>query len=417
MTEKLSVIVKNWLINIGMSADSASITTDYMWFIILLCFAALSFWIARTTFLNIVRLWVRKSKTKWDDVLIEYRFFRKLAYIVPIIIIYYATPLILEDQPSAVSIIEMLCYIAEILVGLMVTRSFFDAVNHIYSTTKLAQKRSIKGFLQLLQIIIYVVAGLVIVSLLLDMETKQLLLGLGGFSAVLLLIFKDSILGFVGGLQLSANNIIMPGDWISMPEYGADGTVEDISLVTVKVRNWDKTITSLPTYNLITSPVTNWRGMEESGGRRIKRSFNIDMTSVHFLSEEEVDHLRKVNLLSDYISEKQNEIEKINSEQKVDLSVKVNGLRQTNLGAFRIYLRNYLHSRSDIHDDMTFLVRQLQPNEKGIPIEIYVFSKIQAWSAYEDIQSDITDHILASIPEFKLRIFQFPSGSDFGNFS
>jgi miniconductance mechanosensitive channel len=234
-------------------------------------------------------------------------------------------------------------------------------------------------------------------------------------AAVLLLVFRDTILGFVASIQLSANNMVKPGDWIEMPSHNADGTVLDISLNTVKVQNWDKTIATVPTYALVSESFRNWKGMEESGGRRIKRSINIDMNSVRFVDDELAEKFKKIHLLKAYVESREEEILKYNEENKIDGSILVNGRRMTNLGTFRKYVEEYLRKHPKIHNDMTFLVRQLQPDERGLPIEIYVFSNDQAWANYETIQADIFDHILAVIPEFELRVFQNPSGRDFQN--
>jgi len=243
-------------------------------------------------------------------------------------------------------------------------------------------------------------------------KTPIYILGtMGAFAAVLILVFKDTILGFVASIQLSANKMVSIGDWISMPSKNADGTVIDISLNTVKVQNWDKTISTIPTYALVSESFNNWKGMEESGGRRIKRHLNIDVKSIHFLSDEEIEMAEKVKLISDYIAEKKEEIKKANPENEIPINQK----RLTNIGTFRKYIEAYLENHPKIHNDMTFLVRQLQPSEKGLPIEIYVFSNDQEWANYEAIQSDIFDHILAIVPEFNLRVFQNPTGDDFRN--
>jgi miniconductance mechanosensitive channel len=234
-------------------------------------------------------------------------------------------------------------------------------------------------------------------------------------AAVLILVFRDTILGFVASIQLSANNMVKPGDWIEMPSHNADGTVLDISLNTVKVQNWDKTIATVPTYALVSESFRNWKGMEESGGRRIKRSINIDMNSVCFVDDKMAERFKKIQVLKDYVVNREEEIKKYNEENKIDGSVVVNGRRMTNLGTFRKYVEEYLLQHPKIHNDMTFLVRQLQPDERGLPIEIYVFSNDQAWANYEAIQADIFDHILAVIPQFDLRVFQSPSGRDFQN--
>jgi len=235
---------------------------------------------------------------------------------------------------------------------------------------------------------------------------------MGAMAAVIMLIFKDTILGFVAGVQLSANDMVRLGDWIEMPGRNTDGNVIDITLNTIKVRNWDQTISTIPPYALITESFTNWRGMEESGGRRIKRSVSIDMKSIHFLSSEEIDRLKKIQIIRRYIETREQEIEQYNKDKGFDVSMPVNGRKLTNLGIFRKYLEEYLKRHPEIHNDMTFLVRHLQPTDKGLPIEIYVFCKDQRWVYYESIQADIFDHIMAVIPQFGLRVFQSPTGND-----
>ena len=286
------------------------------------------------------------------------------------------------------------------------------ASNDIYLTTPYAASRSIKGYIQLVMILVYFIAIIFIVAFIFKKSPLGLLTGLTAFAAVLLLVFKDPILGLVASIQLSANNMLKPGDWIEVPKHNANGTVVDISLTTVKVQNGDKTISTIPTYSLVTDSFLNWSGMEESDGRRIKRFINIDMKSVRFCDEKMLSKFQQFRLISDYVSEKQNEIAKHNKNLGVTDDSIPNGRRQTNLGVFRKYLEVYLKDNPYINNDMTFLVRHLQPTEAGIPIEIYVFSKEKQLNDYEGIQADIFDHILAVIPEFELRVFQAPSGSD-----
>jgi miniconductance mechanosensitive channel len=266
-------------------------------------------------------------------------------------------------------------------------------------------------------ILVYFVAAIFIIAFIFNKSPLVLLGGLSAIAAVLLLIFKDTILGLVASIQLSANKMLKPGDWIEVPKHGANGTVVDISLNTVKVQNGDKTIVTIPTYSLVTDSFMNWSGMEESDGRRIKRSINIDMKSVRFCDEQMLDKFQKFRLLSNYVTEKQNEISEHNKNLGIeDLSVP-NGRRQTNLGIFRKYLEEYLKNNGNINQDMTFMVRHLQPSETGLPIEIYVFCKEKQLTNYESIQADIFDHILAVIPEFDLKVFQSPSGNDITDFS
>lgn len=354
----------------------------------------------------------RRTKTTWDDVFVRRRVFNRLAHLAPAIIVYYALQFIFEME-GVVTFLENLTQTYMVLVVLLVIDAVLNALLEIYQTLPVSKGRNIKGIVQVFKIIFYFIGILVIITIFTEKDMGGLLTGLGAMAAVLMLVFRDTILGLVASVQLSANKMVSIGDWIAMPKYGADGDVIDINLTSVKVQNWDKTIASIPTYALVTDSFNNWKGMEDSGGRRIKRSLNIDMSSVSFLSREQIDKFRSYNLLKDYIETKEKEIEEYNKAQKVDDTVVTNGRRMTNLGTFRAYLENYLHKHPMIHQEMTFLVRHLQPTEKGLPVEIYVFSKDQAWARYEGIQADIFDHILAILPEFGLRVFQNPTGSDF----
>jgi miniconductance mechanosensitive channel len=340
--------------------------------------------------------------------------FDVLSHIIPLYIMYIFTPAILNNYPVFASGIRALLSALMILVILLTINAALNAFAVIYQGFKIAKTRPIKGYIQIVKIIVFTLGAILILANLFGIKNPAGIIGgLGAFSAVLLLVFKDPILGFVGGIQLSANNMLMPGDWISMPKYNADGTVIDIALTTVKVQNWDKTISTIPTYSLITDSFKNWRGMEESGGRRIKRSVNIDMKSVKFCTPEMIEKYKKIQVLKNYIETTEKVLEEYNEANNIDNSVVVNGRRQTNLGVFRAYLREYLHRHPLIHDKMTFLIRHLSPGETGIPMEIYVFSKIQEWDKYENLQADIFDHILAVIPEFDLSVFQYPNGEDF----
>jgi len=396
-----------------MEQQTAKVASDYISFAILVLFSLLTFFIARKVFLVIIHKLTAKSKTNWDDILTQEKFFKNLAYLVPSYIIYLFTPAVLNPYPDAVSVIQSIMSIYMIAVVLLVINSFLNALAIIYQDFQVAKTRPIKGYVQVAKIIIYLIGAIVILSTLFDRNPLGLIGGLGAFSAVLLLVFKDPIMGFVGGIQLSANNMMVPGDWISMPKYGADGTVIDVALTTVKVQNWDKTISTIPTYSLISESFKNWRGMEESGGRRIKRSINIDMKSIKFCTDEMLNKFLKIEHVKKYVDRTEKELKEYNQQHNIDDTVLVNGRRQTNIGIFRAYLNGYLHNRKDVHDGMTFLIRQLQPTEKGLPIEIYVFSKIQEWAQYEDLQSDIFDHVLAVIPDFDLRVYQNPTGDDF----
>lgn len=406
-------IIRKWLISLNVSEEVAHEITDFTALILVFVLAWISFYIAKRIIIHIVHLIVKKSKNKWDDVLAENNVFNRLAYLAPAIIIYVLTPLVIPKYEFAITVIDIIIKIYMIFTVLVVINSFLNSLSNIYQNYEISKSKPIKGYIQAIKVILYIIGGILIIASLLNKSPNALFVGLGTLSAVLMLVFKDPLLGFVGGIQLSTNNMIKIGDWIAMHKYGADGNVIDISLTSVKVQNWDKTITTIPTYALVTDYFQNWRGMEESGGRRIKRSINIDMDSVKFCTPEMLDKFYKFQYLSKYVANKEKEIEEFNKQHNIDNNYLINGRRQTNLGIFRAYLKRYLHNNTNISDSMTFLVRQLQPTELGIPIEIYVFSKIQEWADYEDVQSDIFDHVLAIIPEFELSVFQNPTGNDF----
>ena len=313
--------------------------------------------------------------------------------------------------------------LAESIVGLMLAASavatlfaVLDLGLKIYSFSSIASEIPLKGVVQVVKIVALFLAGLSLIASILNQSATVLLSGLGALSAILILVFRDSLMGFVGGLQLIANRMVATGDWIEMPKYGADGDVIDIALTTVKVRNWDKTITCIPTYALISESFKNWRGMQESGGRRIKRTINIDLSTIKFCDQQALERFSKIQYIADYIQRKQDEIDAFNAANQVDQVSLVNGRRLTNVGTFRAYVEAYLRNHSKVHQEMTFLVRHKQPGDQGLPIEIYVFSNDQVWANYESIQADIFDHLIAVVPEFDLRIFQVPSGDNFQQF-
>lgn len=401
--------------------------------IVLVFLAWLGHFLTRKIFVGIVTRIARRTKTKWDDVLVKRKIFRNLAHLVPAFILYYAadfsSPVIHQElselSQNALNMLSQDYYLGLasfltktaqvyfVLIFIFVVSSFLNAGLDIYNTTPYAQHRPIKGYIQLFKILMFSLAGILIVSILLERDPTVLLAGLGAMGAVLLLVFKDSILGFVASIQLSGNNMVKIGDWVEMRSHGADGTVIDITLNTVKVQNWDRTISTIPTYAMVSESFINWKGMEESGGRRIKRAVNIDMTSIKLCDTALMNRLEKFLLIRDYVREKENEIKEYNIRKNISDEDIISGRRQTNVGIFRKYLEVYLQQHPMVNNDMTFLVRHLHPTEKGLPIEIYVFCKDKAWNRYESIQADIFDHILAVIPEFDLRIFQEPSGADF----
>jgi miniconductance mechanosensitive channel len=386
-----------------------------LFFVTTLCLAWLANVIAKSVILRVVQIFVRKSKTLWDDMLLERHVFTRLSHLAPIVVISVMSDVVLPgtEYADVISLLHKGVSVYVIFVLLFVIDAFLNGLIDIYGTFNVSQSRPIKGYIQGGKILLWILSVLLVIAILLERDLGGLILGLGGLTAVILFVFKDSILGLVAGVQLSVNDIVRLGDWLEMPSRGADGDVIDISLTTVKVRNWDKTITTLPTYALISESFKNWRGMSESGGRRIKRALHLDMSSISFCSEALLKRLSQIDILRPHIERKEAEITAHNSAGGFDLSVQANGRRLTNIGLFRAYVEAYLRSNRKIHTEMTFLVRQLPSGPTGLPLEIYVFSNDQVWAHYEEIQADIFDHLFAIVPEFELRVFQSPTGTDF----
>ena len=339
---------------------------------------------------------------------------RSFTRVVPAIIIHQGISGVPHLSTGAVTLIQNVAGAFMIVAVAIGVGAGLDMANALYVRSPRAHRRSIKGYLQVLKIVIYAIATILVIAALIDRSPLLLLSGLGALAAVLMLVFKDTILSLVASVQLNSNDMLRVGDWIEMPQLNADGDVIDIALHTVKVQNWDKTITTIPTWRMINESYKNWRGMQESGGRRIKRALLIDQTSARFLTEAERDRMRRFLLIDDYLADKAAEMADWNAKLVEAGRDPVNMRRSTNIGAFRAYVQNYLENHPRIRQDMTLLVRQLQPTETGLPLEIYAFTATVAWAEYEAIQGDIFDHLLAILPEFGLRLFQSPSGADFG---
>ena len=350
--------------------------------------------------------------TAWDDIIVKRRVFHRLLHLAPALVVYVFAEPVLDGYDLWIEVVRRASLIYMLLVTLLAIDGALNAGVDFLQSSKVPRGLPVKTVVQVLKLVLYSVATIAVISLIIGQSPTLLLGGLGAMTAVLMLIFKDPILGLVAGIQLSANQMVAPGDWIEMPKYGADGDVLEVALTTVKVKNWDKTITTIPTYALITESFKNWRGMSETGGRRIKRAINIDMDSIRFCDEEMLDRFAKIQYIAEYLEKKRHEISGWNAERNVDASDPLNGRQLTNLGTFRAYVVAYLRHHPMIHQEMTFLVRHLPPTEHGLPVEIYVFSRDQVWSNYEGIQADIFDHILPIAPAFDLRIYQSPTGSD-----
>jgi len=394
--------------SLGITGEASEILTTVAIVLAIAVLCVLGNLAARKVLLRFVSKLVRQNRYTWDDKLYERRVFHRTAHLV--------TPLIISLFTGSFPAYEMWikrilsAYVTFVLV--MIIDSVLNAADDIYRTFEISRTRPVKGILQVIKIISFLVGAIVIVSSLIGQNPLILLGGLGALSAVILLVFQGSILGFVAGIQLTSNDMIRIGDWIEMPKYDADGFVTDITLTTVKVRNFDNTITTIPAHAMVSDSFKNWRGMKASGGRRIKRSINIDVTSIGFLSDEMIERLSGIEYLKEYMANKQKEIDIYNKERNIDVSVPVNGRRMTNIGTFRFYVKSYLQNHPGIHKGMMLMVRQLSPGPNGLPLEVYAFTSTTEWAEYENIQSDIFDHLFAVLPHFGLRAFQDPSGYD-----
>lgn len=364
--------------------------------------------IVRKVLLKHLNSYVIKTKVKWDDIILEKQVFQRLAHIIPIGIIHASASLF----PAYQVWIQRVAFSCMVVIVLLSADRLLDAINEIYSNYKVSKVRPIKGYLQVIEIILYSIGIIVIISVLINRSPWLLLSGIGAATAIIILIFQNSILGLVASIQITSNNMLQIGDWIEMPKYGADGDVLEVSLHTVKVQNFDKTITTIPTHALTSESFRNWRGMQESGGRRIKRSIYIDMTSIKFCSDEMLERFEEIQYIKEYLQNKRKEITSYNEKYHIDDFNMVNGRHLTNIGVFRTYIENYLKNHPNVSKNMTQIVRQLPPSEKGLPIELYAFVNKTSWAEYESIQSDIFDHILSVIPVFGLRIYQGPTGYD-----
>ncbi|MCL4166604.1 UNVERIFIED_CONTAM: hypothetical protein GTU68_063134 [Idotea baltica] len=351
-----------------------------------------------------------------DDVFVKRRVFNRLAYIVPAWIVYKLIPVVLSDYSWLSNAVSKLVAIYLVLAVMMVVDSVINSLLDIYRSFSVSKRVPIQSFAQVAKLLIYFVAAIAVVSLILGESPLKLFAGLGAMTAVLMLVFKDPILGFVAGLQLSYNKMVRLGDWVEIPQHNADGDILEIGLTTVKVRNFDNTITTVPTQSLINESFKNWRGMQESAGRRIKRAIYIDLSSIRFCDQEMLSRYTKVDYIQEYIERKKQEVDEYNQTNVTNIESVVNHRRLTNVGTFRAYVLAYLKNHPNINQNLTLLVRQLAPTDAGLPLEIYTFSSEKDWIKYEAIQADIFDHLFAIAQEFDLTVFQKPSGADLQKF-
>jgi len=373
---------------------------------LIFCFSMLIYLLMRYVVLKAIFHLFEKTSTKLDDILIEKGFLNKVSYIIPLVIFYN----LFNHLIGGYEIINRLLLSLVAIVVVASINSFLNVLNDIYNQSKYSSSINVKSYVQILKLILNLFSIIIIIAILSGQSPFYLLSGIGALTAVLMLVFKDTILSFVSSIQINSNNLFKIGDWIEAPQFGADGDVIDIALHSIKIQNWDKTISIIPTHKLVDSSFKNWRGMTDSGGRRIKRSVNIDLNSIKFCDDALIEKLKSITIISEYLNNKLSEIN--NHNESISKDSIINGRALTNIGTYRAYVKAYLKNNKYIHENMTFLVRQLSPTENGLPLQIYVFSNNTNWVEYEEIQSDIFDHLLAALEQFDLKIYQQPSGND-----
>ncbi|TKB07018.1 mechanosensitive ion channel family protein [Desulforhopalus sp. IMCC35007] len=407
----------NWLTSFFEKLDLSATTVELLAYVLTVLAvgltAILATLIVRRTLLQFLTNWIQSNNYKWDDPLAGNKLLTKISWFVPVTIVSLAIDMFLDPETASYLPAKRLISACFVVVSVLSLTALLSSANDIHRIVRKNKGSSLRGYTDAGKILTYILGAIFLISIFTGKSPWGILSILGGLTAVTMLVFKDSILGFVASVQINSTDMVQLGDWVEIPQYGADGDVVDMSIHTIRVQNWDKTISTIPTYALVSNSFKNWRGMSESGGRRIKRALNIDIHSIRFCDEQLLDKFSRMPLIEDYIKNKQQEIIEYNQKNNCDQNSGISGRHQTNVGVFRAYIIAYLRNNPNLHQDMTFLVRQLAPTENGLPIEIYVFSKDQAWANYEAIQADIFDHLLAAVPEFDLRIFQNPTGYDF----
>ena len=402
----------NRLTELGLPIAASYPVAITLLFLLVIAVAATANVLVRKTLLRFVLQWIQHNNFKWDEPLLKYKFFSRICWFVPMSIISISLDTILKHDSALYILVHRIVMSGYVIVSVLSISALLSSINEIHHLLRKTKRSVLQGYTDAAKIATYALGVILIISIFTGKSPLGILSVLGGLTAVTMLVFKDSILGFVASLQLSSTDMVRIGDWIEMPKYGADGDVISMSIHSVRVQNWDKTISTIPTYALVSSSFKNWRGMSESGGRRIKRALYIDLHSIRFCSDEIITGFFHIEILKKYLAKKEKELTEYHTHHPIDTNITLNGRRQTNVGVFRAYIISYLKKNESIHHGMTFLVRQLPPTDHGLPLEIYVFSKDQIWANYEAIQADIFDHLLAAAPEFGLRIFQIPSGYD-----
>ncbi|MDC7999983.1 mechanosensitive ion channel [Aequorivita todarodis] len=407
-----SCLLQDYLVNEGMAAQWAIFLNVVLNCIIVLVAVFIIDIVFRKIIIESFKAFSNKTKTTFDDYLVKSNFPKFVAHLLPLWIIWYLLPIIFVESPFVTNLLQIAAQIYLIVLCIYIFRSILRSTRNFLEENERYKDKPMESYVQVMMIFAWGIGIFWAVQLLTGFSVVSLTT-LGAASAVILLIFKDTILGFVASIQVSVNDIVRIGDWITFSKFGADGLVTEINLATVRVQNWDNTYTTIPTYSLIADSFQNWRGMQESDGRRIKRSIFIKQSSIKFLSGEDVERLKKIQLIKPYLEHRQRDVDKFNEKNEIDKELLINGRNQTNLGVFRYYADAFLNENSAINKDLFLMVRHLAPTDKGIPIEIFCFSKDKRWVNYEHIQADIFDHLLAAIPYFDLEVFELPTGKDF----
>jgi len=405
-----------WINKLGLDNQTNHFINSIVLLLLVVLFLFIVDYFSKKTLLLLTIRAIRRSANRFDDLLIRNKTLKLIAHFVPILVAQYIIPIIFMGFPNWKENINKLLAIATTVVSLLIIHSLLKSIRDILRTKKSFADKPLESYLQVCQIIMYFIGGTICFSILTGSSPWSFLLSLGAASAILMLVFKDTILGFVASIQVSANDSIRVGDWIEMPKYGADGTVKEINLNNVKVQNFDKTITTIPTHTLLSDSFKNYRGMQQSGGRRLKRAINIKISTIRFLDNEEIERLKRIQILRAYIEDRAKTIDEFNHIHQIDPSNPINGRKMTNLGMFRAYALTYLRQNPQIHKTMPLMVRQLASTEHGVPIELYFFVNDIRWENYEGIVSDVFDHLFAATKYFDLEIFENPASDDFRQF-
>jgi len=406
-------LLYDYLVSVGMADTTAKYLNMLALLLGVLIIALVIDFILRKVIIKFFNRLANASKTNFDDFLVKNKVPRNIAHIIPLIILLTFTPTIFVDFPSAENMVEKGLQVFAIILTLWITRSLLNTLKSFFKTLPRLKDKPIDSYIQVIMIFAWVLGILSAFAIITGIEFIKFVTTIGAASAIIILVFRDTILGFVASIQVSINDMVRIGDWITFDKYGADGDVTEINLSTVKVQNFDKTITTIPTYALISDSFKNWRGMQSSGGRRIKRSLNIKYDSVHYLTKEELDGLKKIEIISNYLETLQSKNEAYNTKKSINKELLLNGRNLTNIGVFRKYVETYIEHHSGTNKDMMIMVRQLAPTTQGLPIEIYAFSSDKRWQNYEYVMADIFDHIIAAVPYFNLEVFELPSSSSF----